>query len=47
MLRFCIELVQPSSDQGYMPMVFDPMVDGDRVSASPSQAGPAPMRAQQ
>jgi hypothetical protein len=32
MLRFCIELVQPSSDQGYMPMVFDPMVDGDASS---------------
>jgi hypothetical protein len=26
MLRFCIEIVQPSSDQGDMPMLFDPMV---------------------
>jgi hypothetical protein len=39
MLRFCIEIVQPSSDQGYMPMLFDPMVDGGRVNPSPSQAG--------
>jgi hypothetical protein len=49
MLRFCIEIVQPSSDQGYMPMLFDPMVDGVRVNPA-SQAitiagGSSPTRA--
>jgi hypothetical protein len=45
MLRFCIEIVQPSSDQGDMPMLFDPMVDGGRVNPSPLLAGPSPTRA--
>jgi hypothetical protein len=44
MLRFCIEIVQPSSDQGDMPMLFDPMVDGGRVNPSPSQGGPSPSK---
>jgi hypothetical protein len=41
MLRFCIEIVQPSSDRGYMPILFDPTGDGDRINPSQSHASAA------